>query len=39
LYESYAVGDSMCTFEDAVQRHKFLDGVFEAAGKSKIVIL
>jgi predicted dehydrogenase len=39
LYESYAAGDSMCTFEDAVQRHKFLDGVFEAAGKSKIVIL
>jgi predicted dehydrogenase len=39
LYESYAAGDSMCTFEDALQRHKFLDGVFEAAGNSKIVTL
>ncbi|THX69131.1 NAD(P)-binding protein [Aureobasidium pullulans] len=39
LYESYAAGDSLCTFEDAVQRHKFLDGVFQAADKSKVVEL
>ncbi|THY46150.1 NAD(P)-binding protein [Aureobasidium pullulans] len=37
LYESYAAGDSLCTFEDAIQRHKFLDGVFQAADKGKVV--
>lgn len=37
LYESNAAGASLCTFEDALQRHKFSDGVFQAADKSKVV--
>ncbi|KAI5195618.1 hypothetical protein AUEXF2481DRAFT_31493 [Aureobasidium subglaciale EXF-2481] len=39
LYESYASGQPLCTFESAVQRHQFLDGMFESINQQRVVTL
>lgn len=32
VYEAIAEGRSICTFEDAVQRHDFLDSLWKEGG-------
>lgn len=34
VYESFADGGTYPTFGDALQRHQFLDAMFESAAKS-----